>query len=1771
MKRKTLKKIMALAIVTSFSLNGLSVLAYENINKAVLVQGSNIDELLSNMSKEDKEFLQVSNENKIKINSKVNLKSNSLTKIIVELKSDPIIVQSAKNNKLKSDIEGNIKDEHNSFKEKISNVIENKKKDIESYNNEFEAKDIENKEKTVFKNEDEKTSLYIPEVKFGYELMQSFNGIAMEVPASMIEQLAKLDEVKAIWSDEIVKLDLPKEKEKMERKNDTDAKISPFMDNSIPTIGVDKLHNEGIKGNGVKVGVLDTGIDYNHPDLKDGYIGGYDFVDDDDDPMETTYEDWKNSGQPEFSWGSAYYTAHGTHVAGTIAGRGDEEGEVTGVAPEADIYAYRVLGPYGSGATSGIIAAVDKSVEEELDVINLSLGSSVNDPLSPLAIAINNTMLYSQTMAVVAAGNSGPDMGTLGTPGAANMALTVGSNSSYVKVDTIEGTFEEETYILNMLAGRLSDKIHDLVNKSLELEFAGLGKPEDFAGKDFVGKIALIQRGELALNDKIANAKKAGAEMAIIYNNVEGPISLYLGESEEFVPTLALSKEDGEKLKQNIVEGKALTLGENIGEIVLEGLKLSDFSSRGPVVDTMDIKPEIMAPGESIKSTIPGYLNDKEATNPDYKKAYGRMSGTSMATPHVAGLAALLVAEMPDYYGPEEFKSIIMNTADSLNGDYSVYEVGAGTIDAYEAVKSEVKFVVPTTTYNEDLDGNMDEISVPAADIAFGRKEKDKDHSATINLYNRSNKDKIFKISYEYTTPIGEEKVNGDEEGVVITLPEEISILGALEENDSFRNFIMKINVPNSAASGTYEGYIKFVNKDDEKEEYQIPFSIDVRGQFVDIKDNMNEIIAIGENHPFSDPYPGLYPQFKVSDKFESFDFLVKDGETNEYIGYLGSLDPEYVPTNVFVGLPQPIAYNGFYHPILKDIDETLRIDNDVYYKFDDKRYLLELRAVANDGQILRDEQQFFVDATSPDMILSEDSSERIYEINTDDLDDNYIHWISGKITDPDVEYMSKYNAKTTNKDNILFAYEESLGRPLQGVFLPDENGEFKFGATVEELNEKETLLVNYYAMDASSNGGYKVNQGLTGFVKEGTPYVSVLADKEFNYVGDSVTATVSLNNVENFRESNFKFEYFYEDFGGSLYEVEEVVPTKELQAFLDNNDITANIKTEDGLYGFGTEIVKVDFNLEGNSSIGITGDMPLLDIKLKVVGDKISLGHDSIIKVGNMDGFNGLLRNLEYKTVDGSTNTIKVFNVAKSATHQKTTEIFGVIYPQGVMENEDSITMTKTLTEMGAEIYAINSNGDKVNAELNTLHDLGLIENYIVRIPAVDGDYKLIANIPGHLDTIFTDRFSYNYNGEIDGTTKHIQFQAKAGDVNDDAIIDAVDAMLIARAIGKENVPKLKGIQRDINFNDLIGRDDLDWVVKHFGSTNYEITKAPKIVTEIDGMKLEDIISNIGALQDSKGPDISLNVEDGNSYDNEVAITVDSSDIVYSEHVLYINGQPVNESISKSTEYIINEPGKYEVKVVAMDDLGNNSEKVANIEVKGKGEEVLAPQIKIYGVIDGKIYDEPVKPEIVTEKGTTNVITLNGSEYKVESKEEGDKVIHYGEEISKIAHHELKVVSTNEAGKSTTKVVNFKLEKDDDGDTEEPGPGEPNDGPTIKIEGIKEGKTYYNPVKPEIILEKGTTNVITLNGSEYNVKVKEENDKVIYYGEEISKIADHELKVVSTDSEGESTTMIVKFTLAKKSGSLPNTGGVAAITFAIAGILSVGTGILIVKKKKNN
>ncbi|WP_285842879.1 S8 family serine peptidase [Metabacillus litoralis] len=439
------------------------------------------------------------------------------------------------------------------------------------------------------------------------------------------------------------------------------------IDESVPFIGGEDVRglfdrsDHRLTGEGIKVAVIDTGVDYHHPDLRRSYHGGFDVIDGDQDPMETMAQDGSE-------------TIHGTHVTGIIAANG----KLKGVAPEAEIVAYRALGPGGMGTSDQVIAAIDRAIKDKVDIINLSLGNNVNGPDWPTSLALDRAV-EAGIVAVTSSGNSGPGLWTVGSPGTSSKAISVGASSPPLQMPYLKVGGIKEGISMHSLQGAELWQLRGLD----EIVDAALGYKKDM--KDSVkGKIVLVERGKISFTEKVLNAKERGAKAVLISNNVKGNFAGAL-EIPLDIPVASISKEDGAKIRKQLKQHPSIRT-----EYKKEEDQLADFSSRGPVTSTWAIKPDVVAPGVAIESTVPdGYL---------------ALHGTSMAAPHVAGACALIKQAHPDW-NPEQIKAALMNTATKLTNDNEKVlkpnEQGAGRINIKEAVEAEVLVYPGSLTFGQ--------------------------------------------------------------------------------------------------------------------------------------------------------------------------------------------------------------------------------------------------------------------------------------------------------------------------------------------------------------------------------------------------------------------------------------------------------------------------------------------------------------------------------------------------------------------------------------------------------------------------------------------------------------------------------------------------------------------------------------------------------------------------------------------------------------------------------------------------------------------------------------------------------------------------------------------------------------------------------------------------------------------------------------------------------------------------------------------------------------
>ncbi|WP_082355369.1 S8 family serine peptidase [Bacillus sp. FJAT-22090] len=615
-------------------------------------------------------------------------------------------------------------------------------------------------------------------IKQGYSFDTVLNGFAAVVKANDLPKLLTVQGVTLVEPDTIVYAMEEPKKSKPTNTTLKDKKIEAKMNTSISFLGIEKLWNEGFEGQGIKVAVLDTGIDANHPEFAGIYKGGKNFIPNSSDYTRTRSADdasetspvERPAGTPEFNArGSAFYTSHGTHVAGTIAAIGANEYGIKGIAPKVDLYAYRVLGAYGSGANSGIVKAIDTAVIEGMDVINLSLGGENNSETDSGSFAINNAMMAG-TIAVVATGNSGPNRGTIGTPSTARLGIAVGNTTNPETMYNGEVNVKVGQYNLTKQLQLMGTTFGKDLATQLQGEFdlvavPGNGEAKDYQGIDVNGKVALISRGSIAFVDKIAHAKANGAVATIIHNfaggtNAPNASGTFLGDSFAFLPTFDMSQTDGDAIRAALANGAGKVTFGKFGSANTTGDEVNDSSSRGPTTPNFDIKPDVSAPGTNIMSTIPMY----KADFPDavYNEAYDRKTGTSMATPHIAGIAALVQQANPSW-NAFDVKVALSNTAKVLNtAKYDVFAQGAGRVNAYAAARPNVLAYALDTAV---LDGTGAIVENKKGTVTFGPQSlKENNISVTKQILVKDIKGQggNYNVTVDTTKTFGDAKLTID-------------------------------------------------------------------------------------------------------------------------------------------------------------------------------------------------------------------------------------------------------------------------------------------------------------------------------------------------------------------------------------------------------------------------------------------------------------------------------------------------------------------------------------------------------------------------------------------------------------------------------------------------------------------------------------------------------------------------------------------------------------------------------------------------------------------------------------------------------------------------------------------------------------------------------------------------------------------------------------------------------------------------------------------------
>lgn len=617
-----------------------------------------------------------------------------------------------------------------------------------------------------------------------------------------------------------------------------------------------------LDGRGTVVSIIDSGIDMAHPDMtispeakavqkiapKPGFTDkvpyGWNFADNN--------SDLKDTG-----------SMHGMHVAGIVAANGAEScatvGKcVRGAAPGAQLLAMKVFSNdqrHGGAYEDILIQAIEKSVELGADVINMSLGSDNGTDMDEQgsARAIKNARAAG-VQVVVAAGNEGIstalrgdevntlgtlDSGSLGSPSSAPDAFSVASIDNAWSMSTIgeakwDGGQSTPAYDQQAPVDKEGNVV--AVNPATEYEIAYCGKggpsteadstykTDDFAAppcKDLTGKFALIQRGEIAFSMKAENAKKHGATGVVIFN-ADGDDSIMgmAGLDKVDIPVIGMGNSDGKTLAEQLKAGKSVKIkftGQKKTNFDEKKVKPSSFTSWGATPD-LQFKPQIAGVGGGVYST----LNNGK---------HGNMSGTSMATPNVAGLSALLVQHFkknfPAIKGAEledHMQIVLSNTARIIESEsgvpFSTRQMGAGLADVSKAVKTRV---LATATFNG---------SKAAPNVALKQVPQGSTQAVTVTLKNIG--DKTYNFNTGQSCGVNEIYGTKDKPAVTKTACNNAETASASAPSVSVapgQTATVTWNIPISAKNAADQnvshwvmGWLKLASADSEQPDLAVPY-----------------------------------------------------------------------------------------------------------------------------------------------------------------------------------------------------------------------------------------------------------------------------------------------------------------------------------------------------------------------------------------------------------------------------------------------------------------------------------------------------------------------------------------------------------------------------------------------------------------------------------------------------------------------------------------------------------------------------------------------------------------------------------------------------------------------------------------------------------------------------------------------------------------------------------------------------------------------------------
>jgi minor extracellular serine protease Vpr len=592
--------------------------------------------------------------------------------------------------------------------------------------------------------------------------------------------------------------------------------FKPVLDHAVVVHKITDAWNQiGLThaGLGIKIAMIDTGIDNTHPGFQDPSLAIPKGFPKTNQASDTTFTN--NKVIVARSYAKAFFSTdpdlsarddqgHGTATAMAAAGVLNSgalsfgpQATIRGVAPEAYLGNYKVFGSPGVtdfAPEDAILKAIDDAVADGMDIINLSLGDAVAVALDQdLEVSAIQNATSLGAIVVVAAGNSGPDPHTIGSPANAPAAISVGASSNERLFNNTATVGGKAYQAIEGSGPAPSQPVTAGLKDVAALDGSGLACSTLKAGS-LQGKVALILRGTCFFSDKLTNAQAAGAKGALVYTDAARPDAIFMEVRSATLPAMMVSYSDGAEIKQRLAANPSFnaTLDFSFKLWTVNPDQLAMFSAQGPNVDA-SIKPEMVAVGQYVFTAAEKSNSKGEVYSPS---GYALLDGTSFSAPIVAGAAALLKEARPGLT-VAEYRSLLIHSAGEgfVKPEFPAraQQAGAGMLDMSAALRATA--------------------AASPVSLSFGAGTGDVQSSQKLTIFNVGQAAETFSIFAVAHDGPSEPVPPGSRTGAVIETAQPVVTVSthSLTLNAGAKDDIVVSMTGFGLPAGAYEGFIHVV------------------------------------------------------------------------------------------------------------------------------------------------------------------------------------------------------------------------------------------------------------------------------------------------------------------------------------------------------------------------------------------------------------------------------------------------------------------------------------------------------------------------------------------------------------------------------------------------------------------------------------------------------------------------------------------------------------------------------------------------------------------------------------------------------------------------------------------------------------------------------------------------------------------------------------------------------------------------------------------------